>query len=281
MTFAYSTNAYTEFSLFEAVDRIAALGFSGIEIMCDQPHLYPPEFGEDAMARLKSSIAHHGLQVTNLNSFSLFAVGDMYLPSWIDPDPDQREIRIQHTRNCLTVAHQLRCGNISIPPGGPLEDMGRKDAVSLFHRELEKVIPLAESLHLKVLIEPEPGLLMENTREFKDFVKDVASPAVGINFDVGHFYCAGEDPSRSFGELLSWIGHIHIEDIAATRVHNHLIAGHGAIDLRGVLETIAQSGYSGHISLELYPYTDMPDTAGRESRAYLLPLFEGAGLEVA
>ena len=160
-------------------------------------------------------------------------------------------------------------------------EMVRKAALTLFYQGLEQVIPLAESLNVKVLIEPEPGLLMENTREFKAFIQNVKSPAVGINFDVGHFYCAGEDPSRSFDELRPWIGHIHIEDIAATRIHNHLIAGHGSIPLADVLETIAQSGYPGHISLELYPYTDMPDAAGRESRAYLLPLFKQAGLEVA
>ena len=104
MILGYSSNAFVKFSVFEAVERIADLGFQGIEIMCDRPHLYPPDFQEEDLARLKDLIDGCGLNVTNLNSFTLFAVGDTYLPSWIDPQQDQREIRIQHTLQCLKLA---------------------------------------------------------------------------------------------------------------------------------------------------------------------------------
>ena len=56
--------------------------------------------------------------------------------------------------------------------------------------------------------------------------------------------------------------HYHIEDIAATRKHQHLIPGRGAIDFAAVLREIATSGYDGWITVELYPYIDDPD-AGR------------------
>ena len=42
--FGYSTNAFVKFPLIESVEKIAKLGFRGVEIMCDRPHLYPPEF---------------------------------------------------------------------------------------------------------------------------------------------------------------------------------------------------------------------------------------------
>ena len=87
----------------------------------------------------------------------------------------------------------------------------------MFHRGLERVVPLAEDLEVKILIEPEPELLMENTVEFKSFIKDVKSAAVGLNFDIGHFFCAGEDPAAAFEELFEWVGHVHLEDIAAGR----------------------------------------------------------------
>jgi sugar phosphate isomerase/epimerase len=133
---------------------------------------------------------------------------------------------------------------------------------------------------VKVLVEPEPGLLMENAGQFRTFIREVRSPAVGLNFDVGHFFCAGEDPSVVFEELFEWVGHVHLEDIAASRVHNHLIPGRGAIRLLDVLRTMVRLGYRGHISLELYPYVDMPEEAGRESLEYLRPIFREAGLEV-
>ncbi|MEW6672741.1 MAG: sugar phosphate isomerase/epimerase family protein [Thermodesulfobacteriota bacterium] len=280
MAFGYSTNAYVKFTLTEAIERIARLGFRAVEIMGDRPHLYPPDFPEKDLAQLKAIIAGHGLKVSNINSFTLFAVGDTYLPSWIEPDKARREIRIRHTLESLAVADYLGCKSISVPPGGPLNGMERRAAMSLFHEGLERVIPLAEELNVKILVEPEPRLLIERTQEFKDLIKDVRSGIVGINFDVGHFFCVGEDPTTAFEELFGWVGHVHIEDIAPDRSHNHLIAGKGAIRFKEIFQTMVRLGYAGDISLELYPYVDIPDAAGRESLDYLRPIFLEAGLKI-
>lgn len=281
MIFGYSTNAYVNFTVQESLARIAALGFKGVEIMCDRPHLYPPDFDDNALVDLKSVLDAHNLRVTNLNSFTLFAVGDTYLPSWIEPEAERRAIRVKHTLECLQVARALGASNISVPPGGPLEkNMTRREAFRYFFDGLEQVLPVAEELGVKVLVEPEPDLLMEKTSEFKPFIKEIQSPMIGLNFDIGHFFCAGEDPAAALEELFEWVGHMHVEDIAASRKHNHLIAGLGAIDFEGVFQTMGRLEYGGDISLELYPYVDMPDEAGQKSRNYLLPIFARAGYEV-
>ena len=280
MIIGYSTNAFVKFSVYEAVEKIGLLGFGGVEIMCDRPHLYPPDYGEENLTRLKTLIDDQGLKVTNLNSFTLFAVGDTYLPSWIEPREERREIRIQHTLQCLKVADFFGCKNISVPPGGPVGEISREKAMTLFHRGLERVAPLAQELDIKILVEPEPDLLMENTREFKEFIVDVKSPAIGVNFDIGHFFCAGEDPSAAFEELFEWTGHVHLEDIASNRAHNHLVLGHGAIQFQEVFKTMINLGYEGDVSLELYPYVDTPEEAGRESLEYLRALQQQSGLDL-
>ena len=119
MVFGYSTNAFKKFSLIDSIQKIARLGFKGVEIMCDRPHLYPPDFDDNEMEVLKKVLGQNKLTVTNLNSFTLFAVGDTYLPSWIEPDKERRDIRIRHTLDSIRIAKKLDCGSISIPPGGP------------------------------------------------------------------------------------------------------------------------------------------------------------------
>ncbi|MBW1698537.1 MAG: sugar phosphate isomerase/epimerase [Deltaproteobacteria bacterium] len=280
MIFGYSTNAYVKFTVFEAIERIGKLGFHGIEIMCDKPHLYPPDFSDSELEKIKSLIHSSRLKVTNLNSFTLFAVGDTYLPSWIEPQKERRDIRIRHSIQCLKLASSLGCKNISVPPGGPLEGITRTEAFRLFHEGLKQVIPEAESMGIKILIEPEPRLLMENTNQFLSFIKDVKSPAVGLNFDLGHFFCAGEDPAEAFEKLFQWVGHVHLEDIGKDRSHNHLIPGRGAIRFLDFFKTLKRMNYQGDISLELYPYVDMPDEAGRESLEYIRPIFKEAGLDI-
>jgi sugar phosphate isomerase/epimerase len=89
------------------------------------------------------------------------------------------------------------------------------------------------------------------------------SPAVGLNFDIGHFYCVGDEPAPTAKRLAPYIRHVHLEDIAATRVHHHLIPGDGAINLAATLQAFEEIGYQGWITIELYPYVDDPDHAAR------------------
>ena len=121
---------------------------------------------------------------------------------------------------------------------------------------------------------------MENTADFLAFIKDVRSPLVGLNFDIGHFFCVGENPATAFEQLNEWIGHVHIEDIASNREHEHLIAGHGAIRFEEIFDAMLRLGYEGHISLELYSCVDTPEEAGRESLAHLTPILRDSGLNI-
>jgi sugar phosphate isomerase/epimerase len=280
MIFAYSTNAFVKHSLLESVSAIAGLGFGGVEIMADRPHLYPPDYSENQMLELRAALGRAGLKVTNLNSFTLFAAGDAYRPSWIEPKAERREVRIQHTLDCLRAAAALKCHSISVPPGGPLNGVDGKTATAIFLRGLERVMPLAEELGISILIEPEPGLMIENTLQFKTMIRDVRSGAIGINFDIGHLFCANEDPVAAFESLFEWVGHVHLEDIAPSRAHRHLIPGEGELDFEAIFRQMVRLGYSGDISLELYPYVDMPVEAGRRSLEYLRPIFEKTGLPI-
>jgi sugar phosphate isomerase/epimerase len=64
--------------------------------------------------------------------------------------------------------------------------------------------------------------------------------------------------------------HYHLEDIAPSRVHAHLIPGHGAINFAATLRAIADTDYQGWLTVELYPYIDSPDDAARAAREYLI-----------
>jgi len=280
MVFGYSTNAFKKFSLTEAIEKIADIGFKGAEILGDRPHLYPPDFDQSQITQLNDVIAQKKIKITNLNSFTLFAVGDTYLPSWIEPDKARREIRIRHTLDSLKIAKQIGCPNISIPPGGPLNGIDRQQAMHLFYQGLEQVVPTAEELGVMILVEPEPDLMLETAGQFREFIRDVQTNSIGLNFDIGHFFCVGEDPRRAFEELFQWVGHVHLEDIAPSREHNHLIAGRGGIEFKAVFTAMVQLGYTGDISLELYTYQDTPEEAGRESLSYLQPIFEETGLAI-
>ena len=90
-----------------------------------------------------------------------------------------------------------------------------------------------------------------------------------MNFDIGHAFCVGEDPEQWIARMAAHTKHYHLDDIAATRRHDHLIPGRGAIDFCSVLREISKSGYEGWLTVELYPYIDDPDEAGLQAKTYL------------
>ena len=272
MQFAFSTNAFKNFSLEYAIRSIAKTGYKGVEILCDIPHAYPPDFGDEKIKATKQLLSELGIQISNLNAFTLYALGDVYHPSWIESDERQRNDRLRHTLNCIMLAKRIGARNLSTEPGGPVADSsGANKSVleKIFLQNVMAAEKLARSEGIKVLIEPEPGLLVENSTQFLNFIKDIPSEYVGLNFDIGHFFCVREDPERLIYKLSDHIGHFHIEDIAANRVHEHLIPGRGAIDFKSVLRAIDGIGYNSFVTVELYPYQDDPVSAAREAFEYL------------
>ena len=82
----------------------------------------------------------------------------------------------------------------------------------------------------------------------------------------------------SVRRLAKWVRHVHLEDIAPTRVHHHLIPGEGAIDFAGVLKAVKEIGYAGWVTVELYPYTDDPDHAARTALERVKAIAAAAGV---
>ncbi|MEW6521460.1 MAG: sugar phosphate isomerase/epimerase family protein [Thermodesulfobacteriota bacterium] len=275
MKFAFSANAFRRYSLVETIAIIAELGYDGIEIMADIPHAYPPQMTAQDVREIAAALQRHRLQVANINAFMLWAVGDTWHPSWIEADEAQRAVRIEHTRNCIRLAAELGATTISTEPGGPLGNMAPGAALELFRQGLAQIAGDAARCGVKVLIEPEPDLLIETSGQFLDFFRQLDPAVFGLNFDIGHFYCVGEDPVELVSRLRDCTAHYHLEDIAPSRKHHHLMPGEGAIDLKAVLREIGASGYDGLVTVELYPYEDRPVDVARMSLDYLRKIVGG------
>lgn len=270
MRLAFSTNAYLRHSFAAAAERIASIGYAGLEVMADVPHAWPAGLLERDRHAIRSAVERTGLAISNVNAFMMNAVADTrqpyWHPSWIEPDRHYRRVRVEHTRRSLHLARDLGAPSITTEPGGPLEPGASwSAALDLFVEGIKPVLADAERLGVLLLVEPEPGLLIERSEQYLELTSRIDSPALGLNFDVGHFYCVGEEPADLIPRLASHIRHFHIEDIPASREHRHLVPGDGAIDLAATLRAIRSTGYDGWLTVELYPYADDPDSAARRA----------------
>ena len=256
--YAFSTSAFRNYSLLEAFEKISAAGYTGVEIMCDRPHAYPPDLTRSSIRNIQSALARTGLSIATLNTSLLYAVGEAGHPSWIERAKEGREVRIHHTIECIRLAEALGAKSISIPPGGPLNGKTIEEDLDLFIEGLERILPHAEESGVKVLISTEPNYLISTSDQFLEWMGHMHSPSLGLYCDVGHFFCVGEDPVKALHKLFPYIGQVHFEDIAASRLHQHLIPGEGAIDFQQILMTLDEIHYDGFISMALYSYRSKP-----------------------
>jgi sugar phosphate isomerase/epimerase len=270
MKLAFSTNAFKQVSLEESLREIAACGYAGVEIMADVPHAYPPHMDARRRKAVVDLCRDLRLTITNLNAFTLFAQGDTWHPSWIERSAEDRRRRIEHTLDAVRLARDLGAPGISLEPGGPVPDgMGRREAMDLYRQGLREVLPLADECRVNLLVEPEPRLLIERPEEFEELLAGLSHPRLALNFDIGHFYCVGVDPAEAARRLARHIRHVHLEDIAASREHRHLVPGRGAVPLERTLAALADAGYDGWITVELYPYESQAREVAEEAFRYL------------
>lgn len=282
MQLAFSTNAYLNYSFPEAVRRLAAIGYRGVEVMADVPHAWPAYLLPEQKRAIRDALAAHDLRISNVNAFMMHAVNDRrqkyWHPSWIEPDPHYRQVRIDHTARALTLAKELGAKCITTEPGGPLDGRRWGDCLDLFVEMLKPVVEHAEKEGVMLLVEPEPDLLIETADQYLEFTTKIRSPMLGLNFDIGHFYCVKDEPAPTVHKLRDHIRHVHLEDIAATRVHHHLIPGEGVIDFGSTLTALKDVGYDGWVTVELYTCHEAPDAAAKTARDRVLKIAQEVGV---
>lgn len=283
MKLAFSTNAYLNHSFADTCQRLAGIGYRGVEIMADVPHAWPAYLLPGQKDAIREALAKNGLAISNVNAFMMHAVNDprqkYWHPSWIEPDRHYRQIRIDHTVRALSLAKELGAPNVTTEPGGPLEGRPWGECLKLFVEMLKPVVEHAEKVGVPLLVEPEPDLLIETADQYLEFAQHFDSPFLGLNFDIGHSYCVKDDPAATVHRLAPLIRHVHLEDIAATRVHHHLIPGEGVIDFGATLKALKDVGYDRWVTIELYTCHENPDAAALTARDRVLKIAKGVGVE--
>lgn len=93
---------------------------------------------------------------------------------------------------------------------------------------------------------------------------------IGIALDTGWLgISATVDPATFIRTLGRRIRHVHLKDVAARGSHHTVPLGSGVVGIPAVLETLAEMGYSGHLSWEDEPEDRNPLDIAAEMRSYI------------
>jgi sugar phosphate isomerase/epimerase len=283
MRLAFSTNAFTQFSLGQALEEIAAVGFGGVEILADVPHAYPDErLSQQQCESIRRQLDRLGLSVSNINANCSFgywkdAPPEPYFePSLISPNPKHRADRIGLIRNAMRLGRAVGAANISITSGRMLAGMPPDLADKQFAQSIAQVLEAADEFNINVGIECEPGLFLEYADELKQWIDRIGHPRLGANLDIGHCQVIGESIAAAIELLADRIWNLHVEDIPG-RKHYHLIPGQGTIDWEAVRMALQKINYQHFLTVELYTHTADPRSAAQQSLKFLTEHFPQPG----
>jgi fructoselysine 3-epimerase len=271
---AFSTNAFTRFSLMQAMRGIRQAGFAGVEILADEPHAYPATFLPGDAREVVDELGRLGLAVSNVNANCSFgywkdAPPEPYFePSLISPNAKHREDRIELIGKAIKIARWLGTKNISITSGRMLGGMSPMKAARQFEQSIGRVLAMAEEERIDVGIECEPGLFLEYAAELREWIDRLGHPRLGANLDIGHSQVMGESIPAAIELLGDRIWNLHVEDIPG-RKHYHLIPGEGTMNWREIKSALAGIEYDRYMTVELYTHTDDPQEAAEKSFAFL------------
>ncbi len=274
MKLSFSSNAFVRFPLDEAIIEIAKIGYSGIELLADIPHLYADKVSSQDLNVLKKSLTKSGISVSNVNANT--AVGwygrtfwePLFEPSLANPDAGLRKWRIEYTMKCIDIAAFLGAKCISVTSGKPVSGSYPEESWTILVESLDLIAGYARKMEVLVGLEYEPGLLVESCDELVELLNQVNSPCLGANLDVGHSHVLGEDSATVIGKLGSKIFHVHLEDIRGKK-HYHRIPGTGDIRFTSIFEALTKVDYDGYLCVELYTHLNDPVGAAKASLDYL------------
>jgi len=283
---AYNANGLRSATLPDAVRVLADRGYDGIELSLNGQHVDPWSFGDAEADALRRVLDETGLVACSL------ATGDPHLlselpfePALVDPDPLERARRLDLLRRGIRIAVRAGVPLVAFSTGSRhpavvaaqadrwLDD-GIAQLLQVLSDELDAAgLPTGATV---LGMEPEPGFHVQTNAEVAAVIARTGSDSLWLSQDLGHTVVVEEDPLASLALHLPITRHLQVEDIAG-RVHAHLVPGDGDVDFRSVGQALAEGGFDGWLSVELYDHDAVHREAAQRAREHLLTTIPGLG----
>jgi sugar phosphate isomerase/epimerase len=231
-----SSMAFDGYPFETALDELAALGVRYVEpASVDKvfQHLVEDDFREERARSLRVELVHR-----KLACLSLSAHMDLTQPDSVD-----------RFRRRLDFARTLGAKAVNTI-AGPLANREG------FQRNIALIARHAADLGIVVALENH-GDLLDRGRQLLDFIREVDSPAVRLNYDTGnaYYYSKGTvDAAAELAEIAPAIAHVHVKTPQVDDGMLRWVAlGDGLLNLQAVAKVLKEQLPGVPVSYELSP----------------------------
>jgi len=254
-----SAFVYCNYELADALRRIAAAGFDGVDFWGGRPHAYRRDLSEAEIRGLRAVLAE-----THLGVASFIPAQFRYPTSLCSPNDTIRNDSVTYIQDSIITAAGLGAPVVSVCPGHTLHGQGLADGWARLADSLNRICEVALRYGIRIALEPADRYetdLMQTTGEGLRMCHELGHANLGVLLDNGHAYAVGESCVQAVRSLGDRLFHVHVDDNNGQR-DQHLIPGDGAFDFPPFIAALRSVGYDGYLCAELsWDYTVDPDPA--------------------
>ena len=200
MKYAFNTWAYSSFPtwlpsypLDEAIRRIAAIGYDGVEIGCAAPHAWPAYLNKERRAELRNLLEACGLQAVSL--LATPGGGPGFNPA--SPLAEEREATVRYYNEVIDLALDLGAEKVPYIAGWQIFGTSRQQAWDRSKDCLDQIASHADEKGITIVVEPTAAAtnLIETADDAMELMRSVARDNVKVMFDTLHALYRNEIPA--------------------------------------------------------------------------------------
>jgi sugar phosphate isomerase/epimerase len=252
MYLAYNTNGLAHHRLEEALPMLADLGYRGVALTPDVPHLDLFRTGEPEWEKARALFDRLGLRcVVETGARYVLDPRRKHWPNLLSRDAGAAERRMDFYRRSLRLARALGAGAVSVWSGAAEAGDDPEAAFRRLLDRLPRLLDEARAAGVAVCFEPEPGMLVDGLDRYRELRRRLGRKDLMTTIDVGHLVVTeGGAPHEHLAEFAGTLRNVQIDD-ARRGVHEHLPPGAGEIDFGAVFAELRRMKYDGPLALEL------------------------------
>ncbi len=229
-----------KYSISECIRFFQRTGYDGLELSALRGSSVLSEITEEYTVKqiLEVCREKEGFEISALSCHANYVVDDFLY------ETEKKLIRTARAYGVDVVIMST-----PVPVGTP--DGFDKEIYPVLKKRTAELCRIGENEGIRVAIEVEPNTLVRNLTVFLNLAEEIGSPALKLNFDIGHMLLSEVDVAAAAERAKDFIVHGHIENMCMGE-HTHKLPWDGDIDLKAACETLKRVGFDGFLALDLY-----------------------------
>lgn len=276
MKLSFNTWVYSSFPVWvpsyplkDTIERIAAIGYDGIEIGAASPHAYPDYLDAKRRQEIRRTLEANKLALSSM----LPAPGGGPGFNAASPLPEERANTVEQYKKVAELCADLGGKTVLYVAGWQVFGTTREEA---WNWSLEALVTIAESARGKgVTIAIEPTSADSNLVDSADdairMMKEAGASNIKLMFDTYHAIYRNEVSTDYVHRMGRDLHHVHLADAGRAAPSDS-----GRADYRSLVKALATQGFDGYLTMEIgfNRRAVEPDRMARDAFSYMKPLVD-------